>query len=312
MATKKKAKKAAKRSGKRGTSRRAKATPKRSARRVPPPLSYHDAATIASDPKRTVKVRVAALTSLARDLCSDGAVFQRVLDLLKDDSTPPAVRLAALQVLQAASFSGRKFTPFRPKYLAVLRSVATDRNAELRQSVLGILSREQDGRAQELLLEGLADPAKALVPPEKALQLLSYDIHAEAYPIARRIVQSPPSEAAKREALRLLAADAASKPVFERILGDKKESLEARQISASALQALAPDQLQRRAREIAVDSSEQAGLRATSLTALTYFGRKEELRADEGLAERVGRLKKSKSSSPLKRGAKRFLDEYRK
>jgi hypothetical protein len=61
--------------------------------------------------------------------------------------------------------------------------------------VLGILAREKDGFAQQRLLEGLEDPEKALVPPEKAPQLLSYDVHAAAYPMARQIVSRPPSVA---------------------------------------------------------------------------------------------------------------------
>ena len=99
-----------------------------------------------------------------------------------------------------------------------------DPNPELRQRVLGLLAREKDGYAQKRLLEGLENPAKALLPPEKALQLLGYDVHADAYRLARKIVDKPPSEIAKREALRLLAADTSAKPVFEKILSDKNEA----------------------------------------------------------------------------------------
>ena len=69
-----------------------------------------------------------------------------------------------------------------------------DPDPELRQRVLGILMREKDGYAQKKLLEGLKNPAKALLPPEKALQLLSYDVHAEAYSVGARHRQ----EAAER------------------------------------------------------------------------------------------------------------------
>ena len=60
----------------------------------------------------------------------------------------------------------------RGDYIATLRKVATDPDPELRQRVLGMLMRDKDGFAQKKLLDGLKDPAKALVPPEKALQLL--------------------------------------------------------------------------------------------------------------------------------------------
>src|SRR5438045_3268252 len=83
-------------------------------------------------------------------------------------------------------------------------------------------------------IPGLQNPDKALLPPEKALQLLSYDPRAEAYPLARAIVNKPPNDSAKREALRLLAADATAAPLFTKTLRDKSESLEVRQIAASA------------------------------------------------------------------------------
>ena len=124
------------------------------------------------------------------------------------------------------------------------RGVAQGRGrsgSELRQRVLGILAREKDAYAQKKLLEGLRKPEKALLPPEKALQLLSYDVHADAYPVAREIVEHPPNPLAKREALRLLAADAASAPIFEKLVRDKNESVELRQLGAAALHALKPE-----------------------------------------------------------------------
>ncbi len=102
------------------------------------------------------------------------------------------MRLAALQALQAASFSVLAFEACRGDYIATLRQVAEDRIRSCASACSGLLTREKDGYAQKKLLEGLHDPAKALVPPEKALQLLSYDVHADAYAVARAIVQKPP------------------------------------------------------------------------------------------------------------------------
>ena len=146
------------------------------------------------------------------------------------------------------------------------------------------------------------------MPPEKALQLLSYDVHAEAYAAARKIVSKPPNETAKREALRLLAADATSAPVFEKILMDKEQPRELRQISAAALHALRPDKLQERAREILLDKSEFDDIQATSLTALTQFGG-EEVRKDAELLNSVNRMS-DEGSTKVKQGARRFLSKY--
>src|SRR5688572_22006760 len=173
-----------------------------------PKRSARDALSIATTGRRTVKKRVAALAEVPLAVCENDENLQTMLNLLRDEKEPVKVRLGALQALQAASFSVVAFEPCRADYIATLREVAEDPDPELRQRVLGMLAREKDGFAQKKLLDGLQDPEKALVPPEKALQLLSYDVHAETYQLARATVKKPPNPAAKREALRLLAADA--------------------------------------------------------------------------------------------------------
>jgi hypothetical protein len=242
-------------------------------------------------------------------VCEKDENLQAMLNVLRNKEEPVEVRLAALQTLQAASFSVIAFEACRGDYIATLREIAEDPDPELRQRVLGILAREQDGFAQKKLLEGLQNPEKALVPPEKALQLLSYDVHAEAYPIAREIVSKPPNTAAKREALRLLAADAASAPVFEKVLRDKDELPEIRQISASALHALKPEKLLSHVREILLDTSEKDEIQALSLTALAQFGDEAKVAKDETLLKRVDRLK-GEASKKIKESARQFLSKY--
>ena len=235
--------------------------------------------------------------------------LQAALNVLRDRNQPIKVRLAALQSIQAASFSVIIFEPHREDYLATLREIVDDPDEELRQRVLGILMREKDSYAQKRLLEGLEDPEKALVPPEKALQLLSYDVHAEAYPVAREILKDPPNADAKREALRLLAADANSAPVFEKLMRDKDEDREIRQISAAALQAVKPKRFQEQAREVLLDKKEYDDIQATALTALTQFGDQKAVAKDERLMKRVDELGKGKSAK-VKKTAKHFLRRY--
>jgi uncharacterized protein (UPF0147 family) len=283
------------------SARKAKGAAKRSSR--------GGVAAVATDSEKAVAKRVAALTEAPLAVCDSDENLQAALKVLRDQSEPPEVRHAALQALQAASFSVLTFESCRGDYIAALREVVDDPDPELRQRVLGILSRENDGFAQKKLLDGLRNPEKALVPPEKALQLLSYDVHAEAYPLAREIVKNPPNTAAKREALRMLAADATAAPIFEKVLRDKTEDPEIRQISAAALHSLKPEKMQEHAREIVLDTSEQPDLQAASLTALTQFGDAEAVAKDEKLLKRVDRLK-GEGSTKVKQTARRFLDKY--
>lgn len=267
------------------------------------------AVAAATSPRKSVKQRVAAMEQATSAIPASDDNLQSMLKVLRNTEEPSEVRLAALQSLQAASFIGIQFESCRGDYLAALRSVATDADPEIRQRVLGMLARENDGFAQQKLLDGLKDPTKALVPPEKALQLLSYDIHAEAYPVARMILNNPPNESAKYEALRVLAADASSQPLFERVLRDKNETEDIRQLAASALQSIAPQAFQTHARAMLLDPKEYDDIQATSLTGITQFGNEAKVAKDEKLMERVGSLKKS-DSSRLKQGARTFFAKF--
>ena len=264
---------------------------------------------MATSDKSTTQQRVKAFAEAPLAVCQTDENLQASLKILRDRNEPIKVRLAALQSLQAASFSVIEFESCRGDYLAALREIVDDPDPELRQRVLGILSRENDSYVQKRLLEGLKDPEKALVAPEKALQLLSYDVHAEAYPIAREIVNNPPNPDAKLEALRLLAADASSAPIFEKLMVDKKEQREIRQISAAALQAVKPKRFHDRAREVLLDNKEFDDIQATALTALTQFG-DEAVGNDEKLLKQVDKLGKGKSAK-VKKTAKRFLSRYK-
>ena len=264
---------------------------------------------VATNEKKTTQERAKAFVEAPLASIQSDQNMQASLDVLRDREQPIKVRLAALQSLQAASFSVIEFEPYREDYLATLRELVDDPDEELRQRVLGILARENDGYTQKRLIEGLEDPSKALVPPEKALQLLSYDVHAEAYSIARDIVKEPPNPEAKREALRLLAADANSAPIFEKLMRDKDEDREIRQISAAALQAVKPKRFQEQARELLLDDKEYDDIQATALTALTQFGDEKAVAKDEKLLKQVDKLGRGKSAK-IKKPAKFFLRRY--
>jgi HEAT repeat protein len=271
--------------------------------------SARSALSVGTNTRRTAKERIAALAEAPLAVCESDKDLQAMLNVLRNQDEPAEVRLAALKSLQAASFSVIAFESCRGDYLVTLRQVAEDPNPELRQRALGLLARKKDGFAQKKLLEGLKNPDKALVPPEKALQLLSYDVHAEAYSAARAIVNKPPNDDARREALRLLSADASAAPLFEKLLLDKNELREIRQIAASALHALKPEKLQEHAREILLDKSDYDDIKATSLTALTQFG-DEALGKDKALLKSVDRFSVGKALSKYKQSARRFLSKY--
>lgn len=274
--------------------------------------STRAAMSVATNERRPAKDRVTAFTEAPLAVVESDEHLQAVLAVVRDQKEPVEVRMAAMDSLAAAAFSSVAFERCRNDYIATLREVATDPNPQIRETALGTLAGEKDGFAQKKLLEGLKNPDKALVPPEKALQLLSYDVHSESYEVAREIAANPPSDDAKHEALRLLAADAASAPFFEKVLRDKDEMRANRQVAASALHALNPTKFQTHAREMLLDKSEFEDIQATSLTAITQFGDDETVAKDTALLKSVDRISGKSKSAKYKRSAKQFLGKYRR
>lgn len=245
------------------------------------------------------KVRAASAWRLSgEELCASKSNFRAALGLVRDAATPAEVRYAVLSALQSAAFGADRFASHRPDYMTALRALRNDADLEVRQRAFGILARENDGNTQTLLLEGLEHPAKALLPPEKALQLLSYDVHAGAFDAARKIADKPPNEVARREALRVLAADARSADMFEKILRSKSEPAQIRSVAAAALHQLAPQRLQQCARDIALDESEADALRALGLNALANFGDAKAMAGDTALNAYLDRVQKQAADKP--------------
>lgn len=266
-----------------------------------------EAIDIIRDREEDAELSAAALRSISMEVGKRHDLLDLVIGLLRDSGEPGVVRRTALQVLKQSSFRASVFNPKRPEYLAALRTVIDDQDASLRQQALETLAQEKDEYAQRRLLEGLTDPSEALIPPENAVQLLGYDIHAGHYPILREMVQDPPSPEAKQEAVRLLAADPTSKELLADLLRDKGESREVRNISASGLRSLAPVEFEQQAREIVLDDDEHDDLQATAIDALTLFADQEVLSQDTELSERIEQLREQSPSEKVVRTADKFI-----
>jgi hypothetical protein len=83
-------------------------------------------------------------------------------------------------------------------------------------------------------------------------------------------------------------------------------------MSASALQAMAPETFQSYARAIVLDKGESPELQATSLSALAQFGKAEELLNDEPLRKRVDELNAASGHDSVKQSAQQFVTRYKR
>ena len=170
---------------------------------------------------------------------------------------------------------------------------------------------EKDGVAQKKLLEGLKNPDKALVPPEKALQLLGYDVHAEPTRSRATSCSKPPNEAApSARPCACSPRTPPSAPLFEKLLRDKDELREIRQIVGLGAARAATAKLQTHARDILLDESDYDDIQATSLSALTQFGDEEAVGDDTALMKSVDRFSTGKRRRSTSRAPQQFLSKY--
>jgi hypothetical protein len=190
------------------------------------------------------------------------------IQILADPSFPPRSRVQALRAVQAATFLGPAFDQYRPAYLEALRSAARAKNLELKELALEILAIEKDEVARSILIDSLSGQARPQIPTRKAIQLLAYDDHDAAVPIARQIVEGDHDTETKLEAMRVLAADPGSTDLFASTLSDTAESQELRSASAAGLRMLDPERFQKEATRIVGDPSESDEVRASCLGAL--------------------------------------------
>ena len=219
-------------------------------------------------------------------------------------------RFAVLGLLQEISFRFVLFPAKRPDYLEALRSIIDDPDAQLRRRAIGILAREKDEYVQRRLVAGLKGESKALVPAAKAIQFLGYDVHADYFPLLKAIVADPPNRTAKKEALRILAADPSSSELLLGVLRDENEKPDVRRVSAIALQSVDPEELEVEARRILLDDGEDDELRAMSLNTLTYFANPAALSQDDELAREVERLRAGSTSKQLKQATTAYISKH--
>jgi hypothetical protein len=263
------------------------------------------------DGRSDAKARIAEIDAMQFDP-KDSKSIRQLIKMLEDTAEPKELRLAAFRALNTASFLGPAFAPYRADYLKSLRAVATDHDPEIREEALETLVMEKVDYARRLLSEGLKNPEKALVPAAKAIQLLSFDGHAEIAPLVRAMFVKTRDLAVKEAALRFLSSDPASASLLTRVLKDRSQPARLRSLSATGLRIANPKAFERTARTIVEDRKDDDDVKATCLGALTLIKDFQKTRDDPSFAKTVASLKGPKHSRALRASARRFMSRLRK
>ena len=123
----------------------------------------------------------------------------------------------------------------------------------------------KDESTQALLQKGLGDPSSAIVEPQVAVRLLSYDIHAVNFEKLKSMLPLTDRET-KRAIARLLSSDPNSKDDLLRWASDQSEDAEVRSICIAGLSSLAPNEYKDLAEKIVLDEGESDEIRAACLS----------------------------------------------
>jgi hypothetical protein len=236
---------------------------------------------------------------LSKTAREDEAGLRRLFEILKDAGLPADARRAALAALRLLRFNSELLNQKRAELIDALRTTVENSDGPLRDEALETLAQEKDEYAQRRLLEGLTGKSEPLVPPARAIQLLGYDVHAEHFPLLREIAQKSDDPATRREAVRLLSADPSSAQFLMDIFQKKDESTEVRRASANALVNVAPQEFEKRAKEVALDESDSDNIRAASLTALAHFGNPTDIAEDTEFVDKVEQIEPAQPEAAL-------------
>ncbi len=210
--------------------------------------------------ERSTAASKALGTPEARSSGDDSSVSAKI-ELLRDGDAGLQERSRALRELQAAAFTGPKFSPFQASFINVLRGIALKEEDPLRQSALEYLSAEGDPVARQVLTEGLTDPTKAAVSEAKAVQLLAQDDHADAASIAKQVFARTSDPGAKEEAVRAMASDPTAVDLLTDIIKDQSLTDQLRSLGASSLRSVDPQAFQNEALRIIADDKESDALK---------------------------------------------------
>jgi hypothetical protein len=264
------------------------------------------ALAIAGNADKKATDRVKAIES-TEAVTYETADLDALAAVLVDTEAAASVRRAALQQLLVAQFANPAFPKWRKKFIAALVKLMDDPFPEFAEAALGQLVKLKVPAAQTKLLTILRSSDKAPISAAKALQLLRYDVHTDAYPIARELADDAKTDDPTRQAaLRLLAADPEAAGLFEKLLKSKKESPEVRRVCAAALNNLKPKAYQKFAQESVLDDDENNAVRAQSLTALATLGDSESLAGNDRLTDKVKELRAG-APTAVKKAARQYL-----
>lgn len=261
------------------------------------------------DKQMDASIRILALQKVRGGLSNNLDFLRTCLDLLADSTNDRDLRIAVFDTLKAASFGSTQFATLRPEYMSLLRTLLDDPDATIKAMAAEDLALNKDEFVQRRLLAELQTREEKIVSRAKAIQLLGHDIHAEHFPIVKKILEEETaSETEKIEAIHVLAKDPSSKELLKNLMLDKTQVKEIRLSSATALHALQPEEFINAAKQVVVNEKEDKDLRIVSLNAMMQHLDTDALKKDDEFLKNVSKLRTLSLSPGLKKVSRIYTE----
>ena len=244
---------------------------------------------IAIDETQPLELRCAALGQMVRTGDDDTRPVELILSLLKEDRHPPQLRETAMHALKLALFISPAVRDYHGEMVQALRGLLDDTKVSggLRTEALEILAKEKDPHVQLRLMESLRARDGKLAPLEMIIQFLGYDIHTDAYPLLRKILENPPNSEAASASARLLSNDPGSTETLAKSFESSKLADNVRADCARALQSLDPSRFEILAKKVVTDVNQSDSLRTATATFLKRLAGPGSLSGDREFVQKL-------------------------
>ncbi len=234
--------------------------------------------------------RISALEKLIDCIAENEDLLNWLFSIISATQETDELREFGLELLQRISFGSSALQSQRPAYTAVLKQLVTDKNLSLAGSALTTLATNKDPEAQSILIDGIRNPGRSLVPVSRAIQLLGTDVKGGHKAVIEEALQSalgttepvnsdfrfnlknamPPKENNKViiEALYALAADNDHSGLIAGIAADKALTRDVRTNAINLIKA--PAELAGLAKQIIDDPEEDTQIQLSCMNALLH------------------------------------------
>jgi hypothetical protein len=261
---------------------------------------------VAFDQSAPLEVRVAALRLGSRRLMRDTVAQQTLLASLatRDATIQQPFRREAVQQLELLLVA-RPATPAD----ATLRALASDPDPQIRSTAVARLALRGDANARQMLIEGIRQPQRAILPEHAALALLASHPDSAVIALAHQVLTTRPDGPARRTAARIAAAKEPGRRELTRILADSSSPTQLRVVAVQALVVYDAGALSRVTAPILAKESESDSLRVAIIEALRLRGPRPGTTDEADLERRITQLSRTAGSVAVRTAAARFLEE---